>query len=145
MYRLLQGFLATVLILTAGAGLLAQEFPRAKMYIEQDHKLKLVAVSLHVQEESLRATTLGKNPQTVQIPYSKVTGMEYERSKHRRWKMGVLVSGLALMSKGKKHWLAVIQGDDETVFQLSKTNYQKILSAVESHSGLDVKMIASRG
>ena len=145
MIRPLQRLSTVGLALVVGTGLLAQEFPRAKMYIEQDHKLRLVAVSLHVQEDSLTATTTGKSPQTVQIPYSEVTGMEYDLSKHRRWQMGLLGSGLALMSKGKKHWLAVFQGDDETVFQLPKRNYQGILSAVESRSGFDVKMIASRG
>ena len=30
--------------------------------------------------------------------------MEYEKSKHRRWKTGVLLTPLALLSKGKKHW-----------------------------------------
>ena len=50
-----------------------------------------------------------------------------------RWEAGVLVSGLFLLSKAKKHWLAVFQGEDETVFQLSKTNYSRIIiEAVEA-------------
>ena len=41
--------------------------------------------------------------------------------------------GLFLLSKAKKHWLAVFQGEDETVFQLSKTNYSRIIiEAVEA-------------
>lgn len=135
---------ALLLSLGSWTGLPAQEFSKSKMYVEQDHKLKLVSVSLEVREDSLVAVTRGKNPQTVRIEYSEVTSMEYERSAHRRWKTAVLISPLFLLSKGKKHWFAVLQGDDETVFQLSKANYAKILSAVESNSGLEVKMIGSR-
>ena len=71
--------------------------------------------------------------------------MEYERSVHRRWKTAVLLSPLFLLSKGKKHWFALIQGDEETVFQLSKSNYGEVLNAIESKTGQKVKMIASRG
>ena len=127
-----------------GLDLPGQGFSKTKMYVERDHKLRLVSVSLDIREDSLVAVTLGKNPQTVQIAYSDVSGLEYERSAHRRWKTAVLISPLFLLSKGKKHWFAVLQEGDETVFQLSKGNYSKILSAVESRSGLDVKMIAGR-
>ncbi|MDE0104442.1 MAG: hypothetical protein OXN89_18875 [Bryobacterales bacterium] len=143
----MQIIIVTALLLISGLGadLQGQEFSKSKLYIEQNHKLKLVSVSLDIREDSLVAVTLGKNPQTVRIEYSDVTDMEYERSAHRRWKTGVLLSPLFLLSKGKKHWFAVLRGEDETVFQLSKTNYARILSAVESRSGLEVKMIARRG
>ena len=114
------------------------------MYVERDHKLRLVSVSLDIRGDSLVAVTLDKNPQTVQITYSDITGLEYERSAHRRWKSAVLISPLFVLSKGKKHWFVVLREGDETVFQLSRGNYAKILSAVESRSGLDVKMIAGR-
>ena len=56
-----------------------------------------------------------------------------------RWEAGVLVAGLFLLSKAEKHWLGVFQGEDETVFQLSKTNYSRIIEAVEAEDrhGLD--------
>ena len=136
---------ALLLISGLGTGVPAQEFSKAKMYVERDHKLRLVSVSLDIREDSLVVVTSGKSPQTVRIEYSDITDMEYQRSAHRRWKTAVLISPLFLLSKGKKHWFAVIRGEDETVFQLSKGNYAKILSAVESRSGMDVKMIASRG
>ena len=74
-----------------------------------------------------------------------ITEIEYEQSKHRRWKTGVLLSPLALLSKGKKHWFAVIRGEEETVFQLDKSNFSKILAVVESKTGKKVKMVAGRG
>ena len=44
--------------------------------------------------------------------------MEYEKSKHRRWKTGVLLTPLALLSKGKKHWFAVVRGEVIQVCEL---------------------------
>ena len=127
------------------ASLSAQSFGKAKMYVEQNHKLKLVGVTVDVQEDALVVTTGAKDPQFVRIPYPEITEMEYERSAHRRWKTGMLISPLFLLSKGKKHWFAVIVGEEELVFQLSKSNYSKVLDAVESRSGMKVRMIASRG
>ena len=134
-----------MLALAASVSLSAQTFKGSKMYVEQNHKLKLVGVMVDVQDEALVATTTGKNPEVVEIAYSEITALEYERSAHRRWKTGVLLSPLFLLSKGKKHWFAVIRGEEETVFQLSKGNFSKILDAVESKTGKKVKMIASRG
>ena len=68
--------------------------------------------------------------------------MEYERSAPPLEDSGAL-SPLFLLSKGKKHWFALIQGDEETVFQLSKSNYGEVLNAIESKTGQKVKMIAA--
>ena len=91
------------------------------------------------------AVTKGKSPETVSIAYSEIARVEYERTAHRRWKAGVLVSGLFLLSKAKKHWLAVFRGEDETVFQLSKKNYSSIIEAVEAKTGMEVDVIVRRG
>lgn len=127
------------------ASLSGESFGKAKVYLEQNHKLKLVGVSIDVQDSELVVTTAGKDPRILRIPYSEITELEYERSAHRRWKTGIILSPLFLLSKGKKHWFAVIRGEEETVFQLSKSNYSRILGAVESKSGKKVKMVASRG
>ena len=57
----------------------------------------------------------------------------------------MLLSPIALLSKGKKHWFSVIRGEEETVFQLDKSNFSKILAVVESKTGKKVKMVAGRG
>ncbi len=135
-----------LLMLAASVTLAGQTFEKAKIYVEQEHKLKLRKVAIDVQEEALVVT--GKSEQyasVLRISYSEITDMEYEKSKHRRWKTGILLSPIALLSKGKKHWLAVIRGEEETVFQLDKSNFARILAAVESKTGKKVKMIASRG
>ena len=121
----------------------AQTFGKSKMYVEQDHKLKLRKVALDVQGDAMVATL--KGVEVARFPYADITALEYEKSKHRRWKTGVLLTPLALLSKGKKHWFAVVQGGEETVFQLDKSNFSKVLGAVESKAGKKVKMVASRG
>ena len=113
----------------------AQEFERTKMYVTQGHKINLVKIGLTLQEKALVATVGGKMPEVVEIPYSEITRLEYEKSSHRRWKMGVLVSGVFLLSKAKKHWLGVFRGEDESVFQLSKRNYQQVLAVMEARTG----------
>ena len=123
----------------------AQTFQKAKMFVEQGKKLNLVAVSVDVQDDALVTITKGKSPAVLRISYSEITAMEYEKSQHRRWKTGLLLSPLFLLSKGKKHWFAIIRGEEETVFQLGKSNFSAILEAVESKSAKKVKMIASRG
>ena len=52
---------------------------------------------------------------------------------------------MEILAKGKKHWFAVIRGEEETVFQLDKSNFSKILAVVESKTGKKVKMVAGRG
>ena len=133
-------------VLMACVTLTGQTFEKSKMYVEQEHKLRLRKVAIDVEAEALVVTGKSeKYSSVVRIPYAEITEMEYEQSKHRRWKTGVLLSPLALLSKGKKHWFAVIRGDEETVFQLDKSNFAKILAAVESKTGKKVKMVASRG
>lgn len=125
----------------------AQRFERTKMYVAQDHEVNLVKIGLELQESNLIATVGGKTPQAVKIPYAEITRMEYEHSKHRRWKMGFLGHPLMLLSKAKKHWLGVFHGeeDDEVVFQLSKRNYRQVLVVLESKTGKKVDLIVRRG
>ena len=145
MFKFKLGLQAALLVAAASVTLSAQSLPGVKMYTIQGQKLKLVEVSFDLSDNSLEAVSKGKSPETVTIPYSEITKVEYERTAHRRWKAGVLVSGVFLLSKGKKHWLAVFQGEEETVFQLSKKNYTRIIAAVEAKTGKDVKFIVKRG
>jgi hypothetical protein len=136
----------SILFVTACVALSAQTFQKSKMYVEQEHKLRLRKVEMAVQDDALVASgTSEKYLSKVRIPYAEITEMEYEKSKHRRWKTGVLLTPLALLSKGKKHWFAIVQGDKETVFQLDKSNFSKVLAAIEEKTGKKVKMVASRG
>jgi len=128
-----------MLALVASVSLSAQTFNNSKMYVEQNHKLKLVWVAINVQDEGLVATTTGRYPEALKIRCSEITALAYDRSKHRRWKTGVLISPLFLLSEDKKHWFAGIWFEEETVFQLSMRNFDKLLDAVESKTGKKVR------
>ena len=95
----------------SSAALYAQTFEKSKMYVEQDHKLKLKRVTLDVQDDAVVATLKGKDADVLRIPYGEITAMEYEKSKHRRWKTGIILFAPMLIMKGKKHWFAVIRGE----------------------------------
>ena len=81
------------------------------------------------------------------IPYDKVKKIVYERSSHRRYKAGLLVSPWLLFSKGKKHWLTIEfeevadQPLDYVYIRLHKGNYRRVLSALSSGVGLEIEEI----
>ena len=114
---------AVVLAVLACASLLAQRFPGAKMCVIQNRKVKLVEVAFDPQDGSLVAVSKGKSPETVSIAYPEITRVEYERTAHRRWKVGRLGSALFLLSKAKKHWLAVFRSEEETVLQAVELHF----------------------
>ena len=81
------------------------------------------------------------------IPYSKITNIVYERSSHRRYGAGVLVSPLLWLTKGKKHWLT-LEFDDVAdqpqgyiYARLDKKNYRRIVTALEAATGLETEEI----
>ena len=130
-----------ILAITSSS-LLGQSFTKSKMFIEEDYKLRIRNVKIDFQDSALVVT--GKKASALRVPYTEITGIEYEKTKHRRWKTAVLLTGFALMSKGKKHWFTVLQGEQETVFRLDKSNFAKILKAAESRTGKKIQMIATR-
>ena len=81
----------------------------------------------------------------LEVPYSSITKVVYERSAHRRYKAGLLVSPWLLLTKGKKHWLT-IEFKDVPKYpagfasaQLDKDNYRRILTALSAATGLTVE------
>ena len=48
---------------------------------------------------------------------------------------------LALLSKGKKHWLTIQHGEEYTILKMDKKNYRQILAAVEARTGMKVNWI----
>ena len=81
------------------------------------------------------------------IPYDKVKKIVYERSAHRRYKAGLLVTPWLLFSKGKKHWLTIEFEDvaglplGYVYVRLHKGNYRRVLSALSSGVGVEIEEI----
>jgi len=122
-------------------------FDKAKMFVSEQYKMKLKDVKLVFTKEHISIIGEDKAAKRTVIPYAKVKEAVYEYSQERRWGAAVLVSGLFLLSKGKKHWFTLVQGADkpeETVFQLHKDNYAKVLEAFEKASGQKVRMQAGK-
>ncbi|NOT28169.1 MAG: hypothetical protein HOP16_18970 [Acidobacteria bacterium] len=83
----------------------------------------------------------------LEVPYGSITKVVYERSAHRRYKAGILISPWLLLTKGKKHWLTVEFSDVPThpigyaSAQLDKDNYRRVLTAISAATGLKVEEI----
>ena len=81
------------------------------------------------------------------IPYSQITNIVYERSSHRRYTAGVLVSPFLWFSKGKKHWLTIAfddvadQPQGYVYARLDKENYRRVMAALEAATGLEIEEI----
>jgi predicted DNA-binding protein (MmcQ/YjbR family) len=122
-------------------------FDKAKMFVTEQYKMKQKDVKLAFTDKYISVLVKGESGPQITIPYTAIKEASYEYSSERRWGAAVLVSGLFLLSKGKKHWFTLVQGTDkpeETVFQLDKNNYANILAAFEKASGQKVRMLAEK-
>jgi hypothetical protein len=81
----------------------------------------------------------------LEVPYGSITKIVYERSAHRRYKAGILVSPWLLLTKGKKHWLTIEFRDVAkhpagfASAQLDKDNYRRILTALSAATSLEIQ------
>ena len=78
------------------------------------------------------------------IPYSKINGLEYGQKAGRRVGMAILVSPIALFSKKRKHFLTVNFMDDAdkqqaAVFELGKDVVRVTLASLEARSGQKIE------
>ena len=98
-----------------------------------------------------------------QIPFEAIENVTYGYSKNHRWEEGsqvmifpvpnpisVIIGGLVMLSKEKKHWLYVDYNDPagvstELVLRLDKSEYQRVLAAVKAQTGKDVEMLPEEG
>ena len=78
------------------------------------------------------------------IPYSKINGLEYGQKAGRRVAMAILISPIALFSKKRKHYLTVNFMDDSdkqqaVVFELGKDVVRVTLASLEARSGQKIE------
>ncbi|GEM_PF-1666937 len=77
------------------------------------------------------------------VPYTSVTNLIYERTSKPRYALGILVAWPLLFTKSKKHYLTIQykSGNSEgqyALIRLDKNNYQSALAAAESQTGVKV-------
>ena len=81
---------------------------------------------------------------TLQVPYAKVSLLEYGQKADRRYALAVLVSPVLLLSKKRKHFLTLGFTDEAgrqqaLVFRLDKSDVRAVLVSLEVKTGLKVQ------
>jgi hypothetical protein len=76
----------------------------------------------------------------IEIPWKKIDEAEYGQKVGRRVKTAIFLSPLALLSKGRKHYLTISYKDkanemQSAVFELGKDLVRTTLTVVETRSG----------
>lgn len=79
-----------------------------------------------------------------QIPYQKITGLEYGQKAGRRVGVALAVSPLALFSKKRKHYLTVSFVDERgvnqgAVLEIAKGKVRSVAALLETRSGKKVE------
>jgi hypothetical protein len=107
-------------------------------------------VSIKGQKVSKKATAIN-----MEIPYSSIDAISYELATRHRVAEGAAVMALSLgagavlmATKTKSHWLAIEhhQGDAKeiTILRLDKSEYGKVIAALEAKSGKHIATLDSK-
>jgi hypothetical protein len=86
------------------------------------------------------------------VPYENLDKFSYEYTKKHRVTQGAIVmiaslgaGAVVMLTKSKSHWLYIDYREENTpktvVLRMDKSDYQKILDAVRTHTGKDVEML----
>ena len=127
-------FIAILVFLSAQVFADDIQFPKTKYVVQDDGgKDKEIRANLIFASDSIIVKDRKKLSAFVEIPYGSVESVVYERSSHARIKTAIIISPLALLSKGKKHWLTIsYHNDDESqsfvLLKLDKKEYRRILN-----------------
>lgn len=90
------------------------------------------------------------------IPYEKVDKFSYEFTKKHRVTQGAIVmiaslgaGAIVMLTKSKSHWLYIDYHEQNApkslVLRLDKSDYQKIIASLKTHTGKDVEMLGEEG
>jgi hypothetical protein len=82
--------------------------------------------------------------QKLEIPYAKVSSLEYGQKAGRRVGVALVVTPLALFSKKRKHYLTIGYEDAEgkrqgAVFELAKGTVRTILTTLTARTGKQIE------
>ena len=79
----------------------------------------------------------------VEIPYKKISEVEYGQKVGRRWKSAILLSPVMLFTKGRKHYVTITYqdksgADQAAIFELGKEIVRTTLTILETRTGRKV-------
>jgi hypothetical protein len=109
-----------------------------------DSKARPIKGSLIFDPKGSQVGFFSEGSNRIDIPYSNITTLLYERTSKPRYALGLLVAWPLLFTKSKKHYLTVqyksAEGQGQyALFQLDKENYQRVLATAESQTGKKVE------
>ncbi len=81
---------------------------------------------------------------SLQVPYERISLVEYGQQVGRRYALAVLVSPILLLSKSRRHFLTISYLDEEgrrqaMVLQVHKDDIRSVLASLEARTGLRVE------
>lgn len=123
------------------------EFGQAKLMVNRDGRLKETKVILRLDAD--RLVVLSGEKELRSLPYNTLKSAAYTYARKPRWKeaigMGFIIGVFAFpifFLSGKTHWLTIHGEDHLVLLRLDKANYQQVLSAFETRSGMKVDTIS---
>ena len=140
-------FIAILIFLSAQVFADDIQFPKTKYVVQDDGgKDREIKANLIFTSDSIIVKARKKPSEFAEIPYGSVESVVYERSTHARIKTAILISPLALLSKGKKHWLTITYYNDDgsqsfVLLKLDKKEYRRILATAEVKTDRNVERI----
>ena len=139
---------AAMLVTPSLASAANQTFAGIHYLVSTGKKAKEVKARLVLTDDSVRIYGERGAGSLTEIPYSDIQAATYSKSKHPRWKSG-LIAAAALgmfaaplfLMKAKKHWLTLQAEGDHMALRLSKKNFALVIAAVEGQTGVSVERI----
>ena len=123
--RFLSGALTFALVAALAAPAFAVKKGQAK-YIGGTTKLVTEGAEGPIDlTNEKRMTFLPKNSGTVEIPWDRVSQLEYGQKVARRWRSAILLSPIALFHKARKHFVTITYQDKDKVEQAVVLEFDK--------------------
>lgn len=124
-------------------------FERVSLLVPRGEKTREVEVVLLLAGDRVVVEDRKSHAVLKELPYDRIANATFSQSKHPRWKEGagaaVLVGVFAapvFFMKSTRHWLTLQADGDFAVLRLDKRNFDVILPAFESRSGIAVQRAA---
>ncbi len=144
-----------VAVLTLASAGLAQDVTFSKTRYSSVKLPKEADVALTVVDSKILIRGKKQNGINIEIPFSSIDSMSYERSARHRVGEGATVmllslgAGAVLMAtKTKSHWLDIQyhEGDAKqlTVLRLDKSEYENVISTLEARTGKHIAVLNSK-
>jgi len=86
-----------------------------------------------------RLTFLPKNSGTLEIPWDRVSQLEYGQKVARRWRSAILLSPIALFHKARKHFVTITYQDKDkaeqaAVLEFDKDDIRMVLASLKART-----------